>query len=67
MVAVHSARRRIVVFLFGLVLVVMGLVFADYVNVLSLEWGDTELFGSVVSTLLTVIGGFVCVKAIFRM
>lgn len=50
----------------GLALVVSGLVFAKYVNVVSITWGDTELFSSVISTLLTVVGGFVVVRSLFR-
>lgn len=62
----RSGRYRLFLFMIGLALVVSGLVFAKYVNVVSITWGDTELFSSVISTLLTVVGGFVVVRSLFR-
>jgi hypothetical protein len=50
----------------GVLLICVGLVFATYVNIVSIYWGGVELFSGVVSTVITMLGGVLVVKGVIK-
>jgi hypothetical protein len=59
-------QMRLICVVVGMTMLIVGIVFAGYVNIVSLYWGEVELFSSVISTLLAVFGGFLVIQGVIR-
>lgn len=59
-------QMRMVVVVLGVCLIIIGLVFATYVNIVKIYWGDVELFSGVMGTIITMLGGAFVVKGVIR-